>query len=105
MRSSRSNSELPQLLDTLVALRMDLSKDGVPGKPADELSAEAIKTLCHLATVAIDTTKSIMAGDADTAKAAQLCPDWSLQGGHQVGTSPAGSSSTPSKIGGGNIPV
>jgi hypothetical protein len=72
MLSSRSTAELPQLLDTLVALRMDLSKDGIPGTPADELSAEAIRTLCHLATVAIDTTKSMMAQDADTAKAARL---------------------------------
>ena len=72
MRSSRPTAELPQLLDALVALRMDLCKDGIPGKPADDLSADAIKRLCHLATVAIDTTKSIMAQDADTAKAARL---------------------------------
>lgn len=83
MHCSPSNFELLQLLDTLVALRMDLSKDGVPGMPADELSADAIKMLCHLATVAIDTTKSIMARDADTARAAQLCPDWSHPEGHR----------------------
>src|SRR5258707_245253 len=83
MHSSRSNSELFQLLDTLVALRMDLSKDGVPGKPANELSADAIKMLCHLATAAIHTTKSIIAREADTAKAAKLCPDWSRGEGHR----------------------
>lgn len=91
MRSPRSTPELPQLLDTLVALRMDLSKDGMPGEPADELSADAIKTLCHLVTAAIDTTKSIMAREADTARAAQLWPDWSLRDRHPGGTSAAGS--------------
>jgi len=83
MHSSRFSSELTQLLDTLVALRMELSKDGIPGKPANELSADAISMLCRLATVAIDTTKSIMAGEADTAKAAQLCPDWFRRSEHR----------------------
>jgi hypothetical protein len=113
MHSTRFNSELLQLLDTLVALRMELSKDGVPGKPANELSADAINRLCHLATVAIHTTKSMLALEADTAKAAQLCPDWSHQGGHREGasrgapggSSPAGASNISSQIGGGNIPV
>ena len=72
MDRSRSTAELSQLLDTLVALRMDLCQDGMPEKPADHLSAGAIKTLCHLATVAIDTTKALIARDADAAKAAQI---------------------------------
>jgi hypothetical protein len=72
MYNSRSISKLPQLLDTLVALRMDLCKDGIPGKPADELSADEIKTLCHLANIAIDTTKSMMARDPDAAAASLL---------------------------------
>ena len=83
MHSSRSNSELFQLLDTLVALRMELSKDGIPGKPANELSADAINMLCHLATAAIHTTKLIIARNADTAKAAKLCPDWSRREGYR----------------------
>jgi hypothetical protein len=72
MYNARSTSELPQLLDTLVALRMDLCTNGIPGKPADELSADEIKTLYHLANIAIDRTKSMMAQDADAAKVTSL---------------------------------
>ena len=61
----------------------ELSKDGAPGKPANELSADAINMLCHLATAAIHTTKSIIAREADTAKAAKLCPDWTRGEGHR----------------------
>ncbi len=53
--------ELTDLMDALVALRVDLCKDGNPAHPADHLGAEQIKTLCYLATVAIDLTHRIAA--------------------------------------------
>ena len=72
MGNLRRITELVALMDTLVALRMDLCKDGIPALPADHLDHEAIKTLCHLATVAIDKTKHLIEREkAETPSAAE----------------------------------
>jgi hypothetical protein len=68
----RRITELTALMDTLVALRIDLCKDGIPAQPADHLDHEAIKTLCYLATLAIDKTKHLIEREkADTPTAAE----------------------------------